>query len=408
MATATERFLRYVSFDTQSADGANAIPSTQKQFDLANALVQEMREMGISDARVDEHCYVYGSLPATAPDRNALGFVAHMDTSPAASGANVRPRIVQNYAGGDIPLAPGVTIEAAMFPALAKCVGQDLIVTDGTTLLGADDKAGVAEILTMAEFLLAHPEIRRGKICIAFTPDEEVGCGTDAFDLQAFGADFAYTVDGGEVGEIEYENFNAASAHVTVHGLGIHPGSAKDRMVNALNVAMEFHAMLPAFERPEHTEGYEGFFHLDEMHGDVVRAELGYIIRDHDRARFEARKDLMRRAAEFIDARYGAGTLALDLKDSYYNMKEKIAPHMHLIDTARAAMQEMGIEPIIVPIRGGTDGARLSYMGLPCPNLCTGGHNGHGVLECITAQALETVSQLLVKIVERTYANRAE
>ena len=367
MATATERFLRYVSFDTQSADGANAIPSTQKQFDLANALVQEMREMGISDARVDEHCYVYGSLPATAPDRNALGFVAHMDTSPAASGANVRPRIVQNYAGGDIPLAPGVTIEAAMFPALAKCVGQDLIVTDGTTLLGADDKAGVAEILTMAEFLLAHPEIRHGKICLAVTPDEEVGCGTDAFDLQAFGADFAYTVDGGEVGEIEYENFNAASAHVTVHGLGIHPGSAKDRMVNALNVAMEFHAMF-------------------------------------DRARVEVRKDLMRRAADFIDARYGAGTLALDLKDSYYNMKEKIAPHMHLIDTARAAMQEMGIEPIIVPIRGGTDGARLSYMGLPCPNLCTGGHNGHGVLECITAQALETVSQLLVKIVEKTYA----
>ena len=256
----------------------------------------------------------------------------------------------------------------------------------------------------MAEFLLAHPEVQRGKICIAFTPDEEVGSGADAFDLQAFGADFAYTVDGGEVGEIEYENFNAASAHVTVHGLGIHPGSAKDRMVNALNVAMEFHAMLPAFERPEHTEGYEGFFHLDEMHGDVVRAELGYIIRDHDRARFEARKELMRRAAEFIDARYGAGTLALDLKDSYYNMKEKIAPHMHLIDTARAAMQEMGIEPIIVPIRGGTDGARLSYMGLPCPNLCTGGYNGHGVLECITAQALETVSQLLVKIVERTYA----
>ena len=235
-----------------------------------------------------------------------------------------------------------------------------------------------------------------------------MGSGADAFDLTAFGADFAYTVDGGEVGEIEYENFNAASAHVTVHGLGIHPGSAKDRMVNALNVAMEFHAMLPAFERPEHTEGYEGFFHLDEMHGDVVRAELGYIIRDHDRARFEARKELMRRAAEFIDARYGAGTLALDLKDSYYNMKEKIAPHMHLIDTARAAMQEMGIEPIIVPIRGGTDGARLSYMGLPCPNLCTGGHNAHGVLECITVQALETVSQLLVKIVEKTYANRSE
>ena len=399
MATATERFLRYVSFDTQSADGANAIPSTQKQFDLANALVQEMREMGIHDARVDEHCYVYGSLPATAPDRNALGFVAHMDTSPAASGANVRPRIVKNYAGGDIPLAPGVTIEAAMFPALAKCVGEDLIVTDGTTLLGADDKAGIAEILTMAEFLLAHPEVQRGKICIAFTPDEEVGSGADAFDLTAFGADFAYTVDGGEVGEIEYENFNAASAHVTVHGLGIHPGSAKDRMVNALNVAMEFHAMLPAFERPEHTEGYEGFFHLDEMHGDVVRADLDYIIRDHDRARFEARKRYAADVAEAMNARYGAGTVEVKLVDSYYNMREVMEKHMDVIHRAEEACRAVGIRPHSAPIRGGTDGCRLSFMGLPCPDLGTGGFNCHSRHELIAIEDMDAVTAMLVELV---------
>lgn len=394
MATATERFLRYVSFDTQSADGANAIPSTQKQFDLANALVQEMREMGISDARVDEHCYVYGSLPATAPDRNALGFVAHMDTSPAASGANVRPRIVQNYAGGDIPLAPGVTIEAAMFPALAKCVGQDLIVTDGTTLLGADDKAGIAEILTAVEELLAeggaHASLR-----IGFTPDEEIGRGADRFDLAHFGADYAYTVDGGTLGELEYENFNAASAVVTVHGRNVHPGSAKRCMVNAQLIAMEFHGMLPVHDRPEATEGYEGFSHLCAMQGEVELATLEYIIRDHDRASFEARKALFESAAAFLNAKYGAGTVEVALRDSYYNMREKIEPHMAIVEAAQQAMRDAGVTPRVVPIRGGTDGARLSYEGLPCPNLFTGGENYHGRFEYVPVEDMEAAVRTL-------------
>lgn len=394
MATATERFLRYVSFDTQSADGANAIPSTQKQFDLANALVQEMREMGISDARVDEHCYVYGSLPATAPDRNALGFVAHMDTSPAASGANVRPRIVQNYAGGDIPLAPGVTIEAAMFPALAKCVGEDLIVTDGTTLLGADDKAGIAEILTAVEELLAeggaHASLR-----IGFTPDEEIGRGADRFDLAHFGADYAYTVDGGTLGELEYENFNAASAVVTVHGRNVHPGSAKRCMINAQLIAMEFHGMLPVHDRPEATEGYEGFSHLCAMQGEVELATLEYIIRDHDRASFEARKALFESAAAFLNAKYGAGTVEVALRDSYYNMREKIEPHMAIVEAAQQAMRDAGVTPRVVPIRGGTDGARLSYEGLPCPNLFTGGENYHGRFEYVPVEDMEAAVRTL-------------
>ena len=399
MATATERFLRYVSFDTQSADGANAIPSTQKQFDLANALVQEMREMGISDARVDEHCYVYGSLPATAPDRNALGFVAHMDTSPAASGANVRPRIVQNYAGGDIPLAPGVTIEAAMFPALAKCVGEDLIVTDGTTLLGADDKAGIAEILQMAEEIL-RDDLPHGTVKIAFTPDEEIGNGPVKFDVAGFGCDFAYTVDGGDLGELEYENFNGASAHVAVKGLSVHPGSAKNKMINAMTVAMEFASLLPKHEVPENTEGYEGFAHLVGMQGEIEHATLDYIIRDHDRALFENRKEKFRLAADFLNRKYGRELVTVELKDTYYNMKEKILPHMEIIETARAAMLKNGVEPNIIPIRGGTDGARLSFMGLPCPNLCTGGENAHGKHEFAVLEDMEKIVDILKTIVE--------
>ncbi len=404
MESVAQRFLRYVSLDTQSADGAEQIPSTEKQFALANLLVKEMHAMGISDARVDAHCYVYGSIPATEQGLPALGFIAHMDTSPDASGEGVRPRIVNGYPGGDIHLNAEVAIEESMFPALAHYVGNDIIVTDGTTLLGADDKAGIAEILTLAEYLLAHPDLRHGRICIAFTPDEEVGCGADQFDVPGFGADFAYTVDGGSSGELEYENFNAASAKLVFHGVGIHPGSAKGRMRNALHLAQEFDAMLPPSARPEHTEGYEGFFHLSELSGDVVEATARYIIRDHDAAKFAAKKALMQSAAAFLCEKYGAGAVELTLKDSYYNMKEQILPHFHLIETAKAAMERVGVAPEIIPVRGGTDGARLSYMGLPCPNLGTGGHNAHGVLEFIPIQSMETVVEILKAIVELTYA----
>lgn len=404
MESVAQRFLRYVSLDTQSADGAEQIPSTEKQFALANLLVKEMHAMGISDARVDAHCYVYGSIPATEQGLPALGFIAHMDTSPDASGEGVRPRIVNGYPGGDIHLNAEVAIEESMFPALAHYVGNDIIVTDGTTLLGADDKAGIAEILTLAEYLLAHPDLRHGRICIAFTPDEEVGCGADQFDVPGFGADFAYTVDGGSPGELEYENFNAASAKLVFHGVGIHPGSAKGRMRNALHLAQEFDAMLPPSARPEHTEGYEGFFHLSELSGDVVEATARYIIRDHDAAKFAAKKALMQSAAAFLCEKYGVGAVELTLKDSYYNMKEQILPHFHLIETAKAAMERVGVAPEIIPVRGGTDGARLSYMGLPCPNLGTGGHNAHGVLEFIPIQSMETVVEILKAIVELTYA----
>ncbi len=405
MEHVAQRFLRYVAVDTQSAADTAEIPSTEKQFALAGMLVEEMRAMGISDARVDAHCYVYGSLPATAEGLPTLGFIAHMDTSPDAPGKNVRPRIVKNYPGGDIPLNGEVAIEEAMFPALARFVGDDLIVTDGTTLLGADDKAGIAEILTMAEHLLAHPEIRRGRIAIAFTPDEEVGHGADGFDVPGFGADFAYTVDGGAPEELEYENFNAASAKVTFRGVGIHPGSAKNRMRNALHMAQEFDSMLPPADRPEHTEGYEGFFHLTSLNGDVTEATAGYIIRDHDGARFAWRKELMEAAAAYLEKKYGAGSVGLSIADSYYNMKEKILPHFHLVETAKAAMARAGVTAKTIPVRGGTDGARLSYMGLPCPNLGTGGENFHGVLEFISIQAMEKVVEILLAIVSATYGN---
>ncbi len=402
----TERFLKYIAFDTRSELEVEQIPSTKKQFELATALAEEMRQMGVSGVRVDEHAYVYGFLPETAPGLPSLGFIAHMDTSPDAEGANVKPRIVNNYDGKDIQLNETTVLSPERFPALSRYVGQDIIVTDGSTLLGADDKAGVAEIMTMAEYLIKHPELRRGRICIGFTPDEEVGRGADLFDVKGFGADFAYTVDGGGLGELEYENFNAAGARVTVYGRGIHPGSAKNKMLNAMHVAMEFDAMLPPWERPEHTEGYEGFFHLTQMAGDVEKAALGYIIRDHNMALFTQKKALMEEAASYINKKYGQGTLKLELRDSYYNMKEKILPHMHLIDTASAAMRALGVEPEIVPVRGGTDGARLSYMGLPCPNLCTGGHNYHGKFEFVPVQSLEKTTEILVKIVEMTFAHK--
>ncbi len=399
---AYERFLQYVKVHTTSDPTSPPHPTTLRQFDLANKLAEEMKALGLSDVRVDEHCYVYAAIPATpgCEKAHAIGFIAHMDTTDDASGENVRPILHENYDGGDVYLpGSGDTIHVAEFPFLADLKGQTLITTDGTTLLGADDKAGIAEIVTMAERLLAEKR-PHGKICIAFTPDEEVGQGADLFDVESFGADFGYTVDGGEVNEINYENFNAAAAIVTVHGLSVHPGSAKNKMKNAMNIAMEFHAALPACDRPEHTEGYEGFYHLTSMMGDVTTAKLGYIIRDHDTARFQDRKAEMLHIAACLNDRYGEGTVELDLKDSYFNMIEKIQPHFHLVENARKAIQAVGLEPANVPIRGGTDGAMLSFKGLPCPNLGTGGYNCHGPFECATVEKMDQMVEILLHIVD--------
>ena len=400
-----ERFLHYVSYPTQSADEQEAVPSTPGQWALAKRLVEELTELGVSDVKLSDHCYVTGFIPSNLPEGKsapALGFIAHMDTATETSGENIKPRIVENYDGGVIVLNEelGITLDPALFESLSAHVGHDLIVTDGTTLLGADDKAGVAEIMALAEYLLTHPHIPHGKICIGFTPDEEVGNGPAFFDVPGFGAELAYTVDGGGLGEIEYENFNAASASVTVTGHVIHPGSAKGKMKNAAHIAARFHSMLPADQTPAHTDGYEGFFHLQHMEGDVAHASLSYIIRDHDRASFEARKDKMRAIAEQLNGEYG-GVVTLELKDTYYNMKEQILPHMELIDLAREAMTDCGVTPLVVPIRGGTDGARLSFMGLPCPNLCTGGFNFHGPYEYVSIQAMNKVVEVLTCLVQK-------
>ena len=404
MKTAIERFLKYVSYDTESDEASESCPSTAKQLVLAEQLRQELIELGAADVRVSEFGYVFARIPATSDEKvPVLGFIAHMDTSPALSGADVKPRIVQDYDGGDIVLneEKQIVMKVADFSFLPGLKGEDLIVTDGTTLLGADDKAGIAEIMTMAEHLLTHPEIKHGEICIGFTPDEEIGRGADRFDVADFGADIAYTVDGGALGELEYENFNAASAKVVIHGASIHPGSAKLKMKNALLIGMEFQRLLPTFENPMYTEGYEGFYHLDVMNGSVEEAQMDYIIRDHDRAKFEEKKRFFADAAAFLNRKYGEGTVVCEIRDSYYNMKEKIEPCMYLIDTAEAAMRACGVEPIVVPIRGGTDGARLSYMGLPCPNLCTGGYNYHGKYEFIPVGSLEKTTEILVEIAKR-------
>lgn len=404
MSKVAERFLKYVSFDTQSKDEEEQVPSTEKQLVLAKELVKELEEMGASDVRLSEHGYVYATIEAnTEKNVPSLGFVAHMDTAPAMSGRDVRARIVEKYAGGDIVLneEKNIVMTVKDFPFMADCEGRDLIVTDGTTLLGGDDKAGVAEIMTMAAWLLAHPEIPHGTIRIGFTPDEEVGRGADFFDVEGFGADVAYTVDGGPLGELEYENFNAASGKVYIHGVGIHPGGAKNKMKSALLIGMEFQSLLPAFENPMYTDGYEGFFHLDQFAGDVEYAKMDYLIRDHDMDKFTQKKELFASAAEFLNKKYGEGTVELKIKDSYYNMKEKIEPYKYLIDIAKEAMEEVGITPEVSPIRGGTDGARLSYMGLPCPNLCTGGYNFHGKFEFIPVQSMEKVVELLLTIVRK-------
>ena len=398
---AYERFLKYVTIYTTSDEESASHPSTARQFDLAHLLVEQLKELGVADAAVDEKCYVYGTLPATPgyEEKPALGFVSHMDTAPAAPGENVKPQVFENYDGGDVLFAgTGEYMTVEKFPELANWKGQTLITADGTTLLGADDKAGIAEIMTAVE-RIQKENIPHGKLCIGFTPDEEVGQGADFFDVDRFGAQFAYTVDGGDVGELEYQNFNAADAVVTVHGFSVHPGSAKDLMKNAQTIAMEFAAALPAEEVPEHTEGFEGFFHLYQMSGDVTTAKLHYIIRDHDGEKFAARKALMEEITARLNAEHGAGTVVLELKDSYYNMEEKVKPHFHLIENAEKAIREAGLEARIVPIRGGTDGARLSFMGLPCPNLGTGGFNFHGPCEYITAEKMDQSVQIILNII---------
>ena len=397
MKTVTERFLRYVSFDTQSDENSTTCPSTAKQKLLAAALVEEMKEMGIADAHMDEFGYVYGTVPGD-PELPTIGLIAHMDTSPDASGADIRAKIVE-YTGADVCLneEKGIFLREKDYPSLKNHHGKHLIVTDGTTLLGADDKAGVAEIMAAAEILLNQGG-RHATLKIGFTPDEEIGSGADHFDVQGFGADYAYTADGGTVGEIEYENFNAAGAKAVVHGLNIHPGSAKDKMVNSQYIAMEFQSLLPVQQRPEFTDGYEGFFHLMSIQGTVERTELHYIVRDHDMAKFQQKKAVMADAAAFINRKYGEGTLELTVKDSYFNMKQCIEPVMYVVDRAKAAMRAVGMDPVAVPIRGGTDGARLSYEGLPCPNLCTGGENYHGRFEYIPVEDMELCVKMLVKI----------
>lgn len=399
--TVTERFIRYIKLNTTSDPDSPATPSTACQFDLANLLVRELHALGITDAKVDEHCYVYAHLPATEgyEQITPIGFIAHMDTAPDFSGEGVDPQIIEGYDGGIVALGDsGRMLDPAHFPHLPTLKGRTLITTNGKTLLGGDDKAGVAEIMTMLERLI-NEKTEHGPISIGFTPDEEIGRGADLFDVARFGAKFAYTVDGGAEGDIEWENFNAASATVEFSGFSVHPGSSKDTMINAALVATEFASLLPAAETPRHTDGYEGFFHLTAIEGDVERAKMHYIIRDHSASRFEARKQTMVQAAAMLNERYGAGTVGLTLTDSYRNMREMIEPCMIVIEHAREAIRKVGLTPVEPPIRGGTDGARLSFMGLPCPNLGTGGYAGHGPFEHITAEGMEKCVEILLGIV---------
>lgn len=400
----SERFLKYVSFDTESDPASSTVPTTMKQKDLGAYLVEEMKALGIQDAFMDDLGYVYGTIPASEgyEDKTVLGLIAHMDTSCAASGKDIKAKIV-HYEGGDILLneEKNIVMSPSDFPNMNQYVGQDLIVTDGTTLLGGDDKAGIAEIISAAEYFLTHPKVKHGTIKIGFTPDEEVGRGANHFDVKGFGADLAYTVDGGELGEISYENFNAASAVVTIHGRSVHPGSAKNIMISALDIAMELRSMLPAHEHPAYTEDREGFTHLDNMKGDIETCVMDFIIRDHDKEKFEAKKARMEKIVAYLNEKYSpACSIELNLKDSYYNMLEQIKPHMELIDKAYAAFRAHGVEPMSLPVRGGTDGARLSYMGLPCPNLCTGGHNCHGRFEYVCIQSMDKIVDILVTLVQ--------
>ena len=396
------RFIRYIKIDTQSARKSDTFPSTLKQLNLANLLVQELKEFGLKDADVDDFGYVTATLPANTDreDLPIIGFLAHMDTSPDLSGENVNPQFIENYDGGTVVLnaEKGITMSPEEFPALKKYVGKTLITTDGTTLLGADNKAGIAEIMTAIEYLLAHPEIEYGTVKIGFTPDEEVGHGVDNFNVERFGADFAYTVDGGEIGEVQFENFNAAGVEVTIHGRNVHPGKAKMKMRNALLIGMEFNELLPVFERPEFTEKYEGFYHLYEFSGTVEEASMAYILRDHDREKFEEKKHLIQKAADYINEKYGDKIIEVDLEDQYYNMREKVEPYPEIMEIAVEAVKSVGITPLIKPVRGGTDGSRLSYMGLPTPNIFTGGHYYHGKYEFIPTFSMDKAVEALVAI----------
>ena len=410
---AVERLISYLKIDTESVPDRDVIPSSEKQFDLAKVLEKELREMGVSDVRLDEHCYVYGKLPSNLSGEEkaktpALGLIAHMDTSPSARGKNVNPRIVKNYDGTDIVLNEEEKLSPKIFPRLLEQVGDDLLVTDGTTLLGADDKAGVAEIMALVEYLQNHKEIPHGDICIGFTPDEEVGCGADIFDVKGFGADVAYTVDGGKLGGVEYENFNGASGKLKIHGVNVHPGSAKDKMLNSLLLAMEFNSMLPQFT-PANTEGYEGFFHLCDMAGDESLTEMNYIIRDHDKEKFEEKKRIFLDVVEKLNQKYNAkgAFFEPEVKDSYFNMAENVKDHMYLIDVAKTAFEKEGVTPIVSPIRGGTDGASLSYKGLPCPNLSTGGDNFHGIYEYLNLNAFHKMIAVLIQITQEMIGKKA-
>jgi len=394
-----DRFLRYVSVDTQSNEESESQPSASKEWDLLKMLQAELQAMGV-EATLDEYGYVMASIPGNAPGP-AIGFIAHVDTAPDAPGNDVKPQIIKNYDGGEIPLkgVPGLFLKPSEFPEMLHFVGQTLITTDGTTLLGADDKAGVAEIMDAVQYIVGHPEFKHGPIKIGFTPDEEIGRGVVKFDVERFGAKYAYTMDGGEIGELEFENFNAASAKIHIQGRNVHPGTAKGKMKNAILIGQEFNAMLPVMARPEYTEGYEGFFHLISFKGSVEEADFSYIIRDHDRAKFEARKEMMRKVADFIGSKYGEGTVTLDLRDQYYNMREQVEPHYHIIEKAVKAMEMAGIKPKIQPIRGGTDGANLSFKGLPCPNIFAGGLNFHGKMEFVPLESMEKASEVILNII---------
>lgn len=395
-----ERFINYTKFDTQSAEDSDRVPSTEKQLEFAAYLKKELEREGLSDITLDEKGYLYATLKGNTKDVPTIGFISHYDTSPDCSGANVNARIVENYNGNDILLSEGIVSSPEKFPELLQHVGEDLIVTDGHTLLGADDKAGIAEIIEAMCFLRNHPEIKHGDVRIAFNPDEEIGMGAHHFDVEQFGCDWAYTMDGGDVGELEFENFNAASAKITIKGISVHPGYAKDKMVNANVLACQFAQFIPADERPETTEGYQGFYHLLGIQSNVECAKLSYIIRDHDRDKFEDRKHFMQRCADQMNALYGDGTVALEIRDQYYNMKEKIDPQMHVIDVVLHAMQDCGVAPKVKPIRGGTDGAQLSFKGLPCPNIFAGGVNFHGPYEFVSVQSMEKAKQVIIRICE--------
>ena len=405
MKNVTDKFIKYIKIDTRSDEDSNTTPSTSKQLNLAKLLTEELKALGLTDAATDDNGYVMATLPANTDKKvPVVGFIAHMDTAPDASGENVNPQFIENYQGEDIRLGDHAILSPTDFPELLNYKGQTLITTDGTTLLGADDKAGIAEIMAAIEYLVNHPEIKHGKIKIGFTPDEEIGRGANKFDVKKFGADFAFTLDGGRIGELEYENFNAAGLTVTIFGRNVHPGTAKNQMINSIHLAMEYNNLLPCNQRPEYTIGYEGFFHLMDFQGSVDKSVMRYIIRDHNREKYEQMKTLASNAADFLNKKYGKEIVAIELKDQYFNMKEKIEPVKYIVDLAEKAMIDAGVKPIIKPIRGGTDGSKLSFMGLPTPNIFAGGHNFHGIHEYVPVSSMEKAVEVIINLVKNIEA----